>query len=253
MEQAASKSDGEIGYDSNGSRTLTEAVYAQLRSDILWGRLSAGVPLRSDDLRAKYNVGISPLREALNRLIGDGLVVASGQRGFRVPPLTIEDVDDISSARIVIECAALARSIDRGSVAWETNVFTSLRRLKEITPQKLGRGAQVWAARHKEFHFALLSMCGSPSLLKVAGMLFDQAERYRNLDIANAMAAGRNRLPEHDDIAHAAISRDKKTATRLLAEHYRKTSRFIVEHLQETMRAPATVKAPGRRNRRSSN
>jgi hypothetical protein len=65
--------------------------------------LAPGSPLRSDQLRARYDVGISPLREALTRLVSERLVTSVGQRGFRVAPLTAYDVEDTMMTRIVIE------------------------------------------------------------------------------------------------------------------------------------------------------
>ena len=54
-------------------RTLAESIYRRLRQDILWGVLAPGEPLRSDELRSGYAVGISPLREALSRLLAERL------------------------------------------------------------------------------------------------------------------------------------------------------------------------------------
>ena len=57
------------GSDHDGvPRTIAESIYQRIRQDILWMRLAPGSALRSDELRARYNVGISPLREALTRL-----------------------------------------------------------------------------------------------------------------------------------------------------------------------------------------
>ena len=92
-------------------RTIAKSIYRRLRQDILWGRFAPGSPLRSDQLRARYDVGISPLREALTRLASERLVTAVGQRGFRVAPLTAYDVEDTMATRLVIEGEALARSI----------------------------------------------------------------------------------------------------------------------------------------------
>ena len=63
-------------------RTVAESTYQRLRQDILWGRFAPGSPLRSDELRSRYDVGISPLREALTRLTSERLVTSIGQRGF---------------------------------------------------------------------------------------------------------------------------------------------------------------------------
>ena len=91
----------------------------------MWGWPCAGSALRSDELRARYNVGISPLREALTRLDSERLVTSVGQRGFRVAPLTAYDVEDTMTTRIVIEREALARSIEKAISRWETAVVAA--------------------------------------------------------------------------------------------------------------------------------
>src|SRR5580700_3759218 len=110
-------------------RTVAESTYQRLRQDILWGRFAPGSPLRSDELRARYDVGISPLREALTRLSSERLVTTVGQRGFRVAQLTAYDVEDTMATRLVIEGEALARSMERGDIAWETSVVAAFHAL----------------------------------------------------------------------------------------------------------------------------
>lgn len=145
-------------------------------------RLAPGAPLRSDELRARYNVGISPLREALTRLASERLVTSVGQRGFRVAPLTAYDVQDTMMTRIVIEREALARSIRNGDIAWETAVVAAFHALsRNPIPTEPGAATQIWAAHHRQFHMALLSACNSRWQLELAGLLFDQAERHRLL------------------------------------------------------------------------
>jgi len=64
--------------------TLASSVYDRLRGDILSGSLPPGEKLRTEALRSRYEVGNSPIREALNRLSADGLVTREDQKGFRV-------------------------------------------------------------------------------------------------------------------------------------------------------------------------
>src|SRR5271170_3812961 len=139
-------------------RTIAESIYRRLRQDILWGRFAPGSPLRSDRLRARYDVGISPLREALTRLASERLVTSVGQRGFRVAPLTAYDVEDTMKTRIVIEREALTKSIERGDIAWETAVVAAFHGLsRNPIPKEPGTATQVWAVHHRQFHMSLLS------------------------------------------------------------------------------------------------
>ena len=223
-------------------RTIAESIYRRLRQDILWGRFVPGSPLRSDELRARYNVGISPLREALTRLASERLVTTVGQRGFRVAPLTAYDVEDTMATRLVIEGEALARSIDRGDIAWETSVVAAFHALsRHPIPKEPGPSTEVWALHHRQFHMALLSACGSRWHMELAGLLFDQAERHRILrsKFGPQKILKRDTVREHKQIFEAALSRDVKTAVRALGKHYQATAEQVVSVLSRVPRIVA--------------
>ena len=82
--------------------TLAEKAYVDLRHDIIRGVLAPGRPLRLADLSERYGMGFSPLREALNRLQAERLVTAESLRGFRVAPLSLDELHDTVSLRILI-------------------------------------------------------------------------------------------------------------------------------------------------------
>ncbi len=215
--------------DSEPPKTRAEAAYRQFRQDILWGKLPPGAPLRSDELRRNYDIGISPLREALSRLVSERLVTSSGQRGFRVAPVTVSDVLDTMETRIVLECEALSRSIQHGGLEWETQVVSSFHKLSRIElPQEPGEHAERWAMYHRRFHMALLAGCGSSWLIILAKSLFDHAERHRLIalqDMIDARKAG----TEHKQIMEAALGGNAKAAVSALDHHYRTTADFVVK------------------------
>jgi len=110
------------------SRTLIEGAHAQLRDDIIEGLLAPGEKLRVEHLKTHYQVGAGTLREAVTRLVSDALVVAEGQRGFRVAPMTLEDFLDLTQLRLRIELEALRQTIRHGDAAWRARLATRLRR-----------------------------------------------------------------------------------------------------------------------------
>ena len=212
-------------------RTIAESIYQRLRQDILWGRFVPGSPLRSDVLRARYDVGISPLREALTRLASERLVTSVGQRGFRVAPLTAYDVEDTLTARLVIEKQALTQSIERGDIAWETAVVAAFHALsRNPVPKEPGPATEGWAICHRQFHMALLSACGSRWLMELAGQLFDQAERHRMLRVKYGpqQKLKRDTMREHKQIFDGALSRDVKATIKALQKHYEATAKQVV-------------------------
>ena len=90
---------------------LVEQAFARLRKDVLVGTFPAGVKLKVEELQQAYGFSSSPLREALSRLAQEGLVRADERRGFRVAPLSSEDLEDITRMRLMLDVQALEDAI----------------------------------------------------------------------------------------------------------------------------------------------
>ena len=210
--------------------TLASSVYDQLRRDILSGDLSPGTKLRADYLRARYSVGNSPVREALNRLSSDGLVIREDQKGFRVSEVSREDLLELLKTRLWLEEIALRESIANGGVEWEERLVLSFHRLSKL-PRSLSQTEYVvnpeWEQRHREFHMALIAACGSRFLVMFCEQLNDRADRYRQLAVATSYPK-RKELDEHKIIFEAAVAGDADAAVEHLGVHYRKTVDIIL-------------------------
>ena len=117
----------------SGRATRTERVYTQLRRDILNGELQPGARLPFAELSERYGGSMSAIREGLQRLVEQGLVVSEPQLGFRVVALSVEDLVDLTVARCEIEGLALRFAVEHGDLAWESEIVASLYAL-EHTP-----------------------------------------------------------------------------------------------------------------------
>jgi DNA-binding GntR family transcriptional regulator len=232
------------------SRTLANEVFERLRADILSSRLAPGTKLRFDDLREAYGVGLSPLREALSRLAENRLVVATGQRGFRVPTVSVQEIADIAMVRKEIEGLALRRSIKNGDDAWEARVVAARHKLTLVEKAGKNVAEDVWERRHREFHSTLVSACRSPCLLHVQTLLSDQFDRYRRLS-AQARLPNAPRSLIHQKIFDAALSRDADTAVKLLAGHIDEATKLIVAGLMAPLEQKKKTRPPARARRRS--
>ncbi len=210
-------------------KTLAEAVYVRLRADILSGKLKPGSKLRFADLTKNYEAGVSTFRESLSRLTADRLVIAEGQRGFRVSPISLSELWDITRLRAEIESAALEEAIDAGGDAWEAEIVANLHRLLKVelrhvkTPPLL---TEEGARLHKLFHMSLVSACPSIWRLRVIDVLYDHSERYRRLQTAYLSAMLKS-SQEHKEIANAVLGREKIRATSMLKAHLEKTARLL--------------------------
>jgi GntR family transcriptional regulator, carbon starvation induced regulator len=202
------------------SRTLTTDLFEQLRSDILHNRLDPGSRLRFRDLRARYQSGLSPLREALMRLAAEGLVILEDHKGFRVAPVSRDEMVDIANTLLELEAIAIRMATEKGDDRWEADIVA---RFHELSKRPMfgadGTLDPEWEVRNVAFHESLYAACGSPSLQLVCHVLYERHSRYRRLRTKKAGKPGRDVSKEHEALMQATIRRDAVTAISLLRKH----------------------------------
>jgi len=197
--------------------TISNNIYQLIRLDIIKGEFIPGEKLQIKQMCERYQVGNSPLREALTKLAATGLIAQENQRGFRIPLVSHKDLEDICNSRIHIEVAALKMAIAKGGDSWEAQILAQFHQLQKSQQQEVTDKAQ-WERRHSRFHNALISACDSPSLLGFCNILHDQFDRYRRLAPSDTKI--RTQLDEqHREIMRLAMSRESEKAGELLAEH----------------------------------
>lgn len=206
-----------------GGKTLIESAYARMRQDIIAGVLAPESKLRIEELRKQYDTGASPLREALNRLAGEGFVTVEGQRGFRVAPTSLKDLNEITHLRIMLECEAIRESIRYGDDSWEAAIVAAFHRVGKLDSDPNSDIAE-WELRNHEFHEALISACDSAWLLKFRHTLYEQHKRYRLISVLQHDKT-RQVNDEHQSIMEAVLKRDEKSACDATEAHIMKTVR----------------------------
>lgn len=211
---------------------MASQLEARVRQDIINGRLAPGSRLRLKDLAESYGAGVIPLREALSRLAATGFVSSAEQKGFSVGRISAEEIRDITNTRLHIECEALAESIKRGDLDWESRIIAAHHRLDRLPivegPERLLK--PDWESAHEAFHSALISNCGSPWLLRFSNMLRDQTARYRMLSMHYAESAQRDVPSEHKALLEAALAKDIEKACAILTQHYETTTQSVLHH-----------------------
>lgn len=202
-------------------KTLIEKVYADLKHDIIHGQLRPRARLRVEELRARFSVSSSTVREALLLLVADALVTAEGQRGFRVAPVSLDDFREITTLRKMMETMALRESIALGDDNWESGVVAAFHKLSLIDTRRMRKSEAVaseWNVRNHAFHEALISASRSNWVRHFRRILYHSSERYRSLSLA-ILNVRPGVGQEHKLIMDAALSRDVELACRLTEEH----------------------------------
>ncbi|MGL4289850.1 MAG: GntR family transcriptional regulator [Phreatobacter sp.] len=196
-----------------------ESAYRRIRSDILTGRLQPGRKLKLDVLRVDYEASVSTLREILSRLVSEKLVVAEGQRGFEVMPISVANLREIAALRQLLECHALEQSFAQGDLEWEGRVIAAHHKLAQME-ERMKRGDQtdtdLWKRYDWQFHQALVSACGSQILMQTHAAVFERYLRYQMIALSYR---GDIAAEEHRGMLEAALKRDAAAASRILAGH----------------------------------
>ena len=217
------------GDPSSSQDTLTDRAIVMIQRDILAGALPPGSRLGVVGLVERYGIGATPVREALSRLASRDLIIAIGQRGFRVAPLERSDLADITGIRCVLETEALRLSIENGADAWEAGIVASLHRLKryvERHEQAFGEGTDEFDELHKHFHSQLIGAAGSARLKQAISSLYDQAYRYRRIMMKQISDPARF-IASHERLAASVLERGFDAARAELVQHIHSTLKYV--------------------------
>jgi DNA-binding GntR family transcriptional regulator len=204
---------------SAAGETVGQTAYAAIRTDIIFGRLQPSRRLQLENARTHYGVSVSTLREILNRLTSEGFVVAEGQRGFQVAPVSPEGFKEVAGMRTLLECHAIERSLVRGDIEWEGTVVAAFHKLC-AAERSMASGdrsmSETWKRYDREFHRAIISACGSEVLMDAHAAIYDQYLRYQMVAV---IYRGEVAASEHRKLCEAAIARDVAKARATLVQH----------------------------------
>lgn len=226
-------------------RSQTSLIYDRLRDDIVQGRFAPGSKLKIEELKARYDGGATPIREALSLLAADGLVERLEQRGFRVAEASAREFEELLAIRCWAEERALRLSIKHGGNDWEEGIVLARYRLahSKRVPLEVSHSTHAdWERNHKKFHMSLVSACGSTTLLRLCSQLYDENCRYRYI----ARLSDHERpdvYGEHEEIAEAVLARNADLAVKLIIAHYTRTGDLLRKSLPAYLKGSVITSA----------
>lgn len=204
---------------SPAGETVGQALYGRIRSDVIFGRLMPGERLRLDAFSRRYGASVSTMRELLSRLVSEGLIVAEGQRGFEVAPVSPEEFREFAELRLLIESHALERSFAAGDLDWEASVVATHHKLSVVEARMLAGESvdpELWKRCDRAFHQALIEACGSRALIATHSSVYDRYLRYQMIAV---VFRGDVASMEHSNLMTAALERDGSRAIAVLRDH----------------------------------
>lgn len=211
-------------------RTAADEAERALFQGIMNRSIPPGAPLRLQDLADQLDMSMMPIREAIRRLEGLGLVEVVAHKGAWVRPLSLADLHDTYFTRIHHESLALSLAAQRFGEEASARATLALEALDEA----VGHGDPL-ASRdaHEAFHFAMYEASGSTWLVHSIWPVWRNSERYRVESMRNAEHA-RLRAAEHKGMLAALQAGDGPSAVRLLVSHLESSARLVASELEET-------------------
>jgi DNA-binding GntR family transcriptional regulator len=210
-------------------RSVVELVIEEVRRSVLDGALAPGATVSIAELSDRLAVSHIPVREALRRLEGEGLIVLRRSRPPIVAPLSLRDLEDIFRLRALFEADTLARAV----TLYTPEDLAAIEQAWEALRIQPGDDAGALFQRHREFHSLLLRPATGEWHQRILDILWQAGERYvRLLIVAMRPASFPSRLQDaHALLLDAALSRSARAARRATLEHRDSAIQLIADLL----------------------
>lgn len=206
--------------------TKSEWAYEEVRNMILGGELKPGATVNQEELASELNISVTPLREALRRLEGEGFATLNAHRTLTINGLRADELEDVYAMRLLLDPFAVSLATQR-MTADQVAVVT---RLAKVHPRG---GPTVILAANREFHRAVYAASGNSFLTRTLDQLWSAADRYRLALISEHGSVMPRVDAEHSEIADAVAARDAAKAEALMYRHVSTTLHWIKELLEE--------------------
>lgn len=204
--------------------TKADMAYRQVREEIVEGALPPGTPIDQEALAARLGLSTTPVREALRRLESEGLVISRPHRDTIVAPLTMQQLEDTYTVRLVLDPLAIA-------IATRQATDEELQAIKELSDQATSDTDPVSQMyQNRNLHREMYRACGNTVLIQTLNVLWDSSDRYRLSTLQDDRTVHRAHV-EHSEIAQAMVERRADDAAELMRRH-------VADSLERIRQAP---------------
>lgn len=216
-----------------GRETVQDRVYSELRRALIGGLFEPSQVLTIRGLADALVTSTMPVREALGRLITEKALEALPNRSVRVPPITLERIDDLLRARTLIEGEAIALAAGRMGPRDITVIQAMLREWDEMRALKQKKDVDREVTLNQTFHFEIYRACGSAVLIPMIESLWLQSGPCIRVAIYAFSEAGEvDTAHYHRSIVAALAAQDADAARAALVADISRPFTFLRNKLQ---------------------
>lgn len=201
----------------------------RLRRMIIEGDLEPGQPLSENALSEVLGISRTPLRQALQQLSTEGLIVLRPNRGAIVAPLTSEETENLFEALACVEGRAAELAAQRAAPEAHERLATLQQQLEDHHDR---RDRLAYFQANQEIHLLIVAMSGNPILKELHESIFTRAERARLIALGQRPRWDES-VGEHREILSALARQDAREAGMLMARHVQNTGDAVAEQLEE--------------------
>lgn len=195
--------------------THRERLTAEIRASIIAGQMAPGEIYSAPVLATRYEVSVTPVREALLDLVKEGLLTPLRNKGFRVVEPSDKDLDEIAQVRDLLEPAAVAEVARIAT----TQQLAQLRVLAAEIARYAKQGAiEAYLQADRDFHLAVIAATGNSRLIEIIGRLRGQARLFGLKKIAE-LGQLEASSQDHEDLLAAIENHDGLRAEEIMRTH----------------------------------
>jgi len=197
--------------------TKSDYAYTRLREGILGGDFEPGTVLHQPTLAKTIGISTTPLREALRRLMSEGLVELDAHRNARVSPLTVEEARDVLEVRRSLDPLAVGLAAERRT---KDDIRLIRETASHVRPLRANPTVHELVA-HRRFHAAVYTASHNDLLVSTLDALWDKADRYRRLGLESehSQQDRDQKAREHDALVDAVVRGDAASAAAIMSAH----------------------------------
>lgn len=214
-------------------RSVKDVVYQELKEKIIDGVFEPGEFINEEGISNELSLSRTPIREAMQRLEVEGMVIKLPNGRLQISPISIEEIDDLYDVREVLE-GLIARQATQNI---NTEQLEELRIINEnmLTSSKENRNDLV-IKYGDDYHNLLYSVSNNKTTLRILTQLNDHIARYRRLAPKNDINRSQSAAMEHNEIFLTIEKRDYKRAEELMKKHIRNSKEAAIKSAKKTLR-----------------
>jgi DNA-binding GntR family transcriptional regulator len=203
-------------------------VYRKIKDLLMKNEIVPGQKLQLMDFANKLQVSITPLREALGRLVQEGYVIQLPNKGYYVNAISVKEAEEIFEARQALEMAAIEKVVD-------LITENDLRELKGNL-KLYGQLAKEAASRQRfildhQFHLKLINIGGNGTIMKLLELILEKLILKRRMEELSQQR-GLVAYQEHKALVSSLGRRDKRNSVRNLKRHLEHAKKDFIQSLR---------------------